>query len=117
MSKTSIKIAIPLAEGQLCMHFGHCERFALLDVDLDARTITAREDLTPPPHEPGVLPRWLAEQGVGVVLAGGMGQRAMALFEEKNIRVVVGLAPDTPERLVEQYLEGTLKSGTNVCDH
>ena len=48
---------------------------------------------------------------------GGMGQRAMALFEEKNIRVVVGLAPDTPERLVEQYLEGTLKSGTNVCDH
>jgi predicted Fe-Mo cluster-binding NifX family protein len=117
MSKTSIKIAIPLAEGQLCMHFGHCARFALVDVDLGARAITAREDLVPPPHEPGVLPRWLAEQGVEMVLAGGMGQRAQALFGEQNIRVTVGLEPDTPENLVAQYLGGTLKPGVNACDH
>jgi predicted Fe-Mo cluster-binding NifX family protein len=52
-----------------------------------------------------------------VVQPCGMGQRAMALFAEKNIRVVVGLTPDAPEQLVEQYLEGTLKPGANVCDH
>lgn len=28
-----MKIAIPMAGGQLCMHFGHCEQFALVDVD------------------------------------------------------------------------------------
>ena len=28
-----MKIAIPLANGQLAMHFGHCEQFALIDVD------------------------------------------------------------------------------------
>ena len=66
------------------MHFGHCERFALLDVDLDARAITVREDLTPPPHEPGVLPRWLAEQGVGLVLAGG-GSNVRWRFSPKRI--------------------------------
>ncbi|MDX9866342.1 MAG: NifB/NifX family molybdenum-iron cluster-binding protein [Kiritimatiellia bacterium] len=117
MSTTKIKIAIPLAEGKLCMHFGHCERFALVDVDLVERRIVGRDDPVPPPHEPGVLPRWLAEQGVEMILAGGMGQRAQALFGEQNIRVTVGLEPDTPENLVAQYLGGALKPGANACDH
>jgi ATP-binding protein involved in chromosome partitioning len=64
MSKNRIKIAIPMAEDKLCLHFGHCERFALLDVDLTGRKIISRADAVPPPHEPGVLPRWLAEQKV-----------------------------------------------------
>ncbi len=112
-----VKIAIPVANGVMCMHFGHCETFALLDVDLEQRRVVSREDLTPPPHEPGVLPRWLAEQGVELILAGGMGSRAQGLFAGHNIRVVVGLPAATPENLVEQYLGGTLKSGVNACDH
>ena len=28
-----MKIAIPVADGKLCMHFGHCEKFALIDID------------------------------------------------------------------------------------
>lgn len=117
MSKKTMKIAIPLAEGKLCMHFGHCATFALLDVDLEKQEITGRSELPPPPHEPGVLPRWLAEQGAGMILAGGMGQRAQALFAEQNIQVMVGLPPEAPEDLIKQYLAGTLQAGTNVCDH
>ncbi len=117
MSKTKIKIGIPLAEGKLSMHFGHCAMFALVDADLETRAILGREDLVPPPHEPGVLPRWLAEQGAELVLAGGMGQRAQSLFMEQNIRVMVGLPPESPETLVERYLAGTLQVGQNVCDH
>ncbi len=118
MSNTMrIKIAIPLAEGKLCMHFGHCETFALVDVDLAQRKIVGRVDLTPPPHEPGVLPRWLAEQGAGQILAGGMGQRAQGLFAEQNIKVTVGLPAETPDTLIEKYLAGTLQAGANVCDH
>ena len=73
--------------------------------------------LTPPPHEPGVLPKWLQEQEVGLVIAGGMGQRAQQLFAEKGIRVVVGAPVESPETLVTQYLAGTLATGENVCDH
>jgi len=32
-------IAIPVAGGRLCMHFGHCEQFALLDVDMESKEI------------------------------------------------------------------------------
>ena len=36
--ETTMRFAIPLAEGQLCMHFGHCEQFALVDVDATCQT-------------------------------------------------------------------------------
>jgi len=112
-----MRIAIPLADGKLCMHFGHCERFALIDADTSSKSITGRKDVVAPPHQPGLLPPWLAERGVKLVIAGGMGQRAISLFQEQGITVVVGAPADTPERLVADYLAGTLETGGNVCDH
>jgi len=113
----AMKIAIPVAEGKLCMHFGHCEQFALFEVDEKAKKVTGQRMLTPPPHEPGVLPRWLHEQGANVIIAGGMGQRAQALFAKNGIKVVVGAPAEAPETLASQYLAGTLACGENVCDH
>jgi predicted Fe-Mo cluster-binding NifX family protein len=112
-----MKIAIPIANGLLCPHFGHCEQFALVEVDQEHKVIVSRKDITPPPHQPGLLPPWLAEQGAKVVIAGGMGQRAVTLFAEKEITVIVGAASQTPEALVNDYLAGTLLTGSNACDH
>jgi predicted Fe-Mo cluster-binding NifX family protein/predicted RNA-binding Zn-ribbon protein involved in translation (DUF1610 family) len=112
-----MRIAIPLADGKLCMHFGHCERFALVDVDPVEKRILKREDIVPPPHEPGLLPPWLAERGANMIIAGGMGQRAQGLFTEQGIQVVVGAPAETPEKLAADYLSGTLQAGENVCDH
>jgi len=112
-----MKIAVPLAGGRLSMHFGHCERFALVEVDLSTKTILNREDIDAPPHQPGLLPPWLAERGANMIIAGGMGRRAQDLFVEQGIQVIVGAPADTPERLVSDYLAGTLQAGENVCDH
>jgi predicted Fe-Mo cluster-binding NifX family protein len=112
-----MKIAIPLANGKLALHFGHCERFALVDVDPAEKKILKREDIDAPPHEPGLLPRWLAERGANMIIAGGMGQRAHGLFAEHGIKVIVGAPADTPEKLAADYLAGTLQTGDNVCDH
>jgi len=46
-----------------------------------------------------------------------MGQRAQGLFAEQGIRVVTGAPAETPERVVGDYLAGTLQVGENVCDH
>ena len=112
-----MRIAIPVNEGKLCQHFGHCETFAVIDVDDNSKQIINREDLTPPPHEPGVLPVWLHKQGVTIVIAGGMGQRAQQLFAQNGIKVVIGASSGTPEELVLAYLQDTLKTGENICDH
>lgn len=112
-----MRIAIPLANGKLSMHFGHCEQFALIDVDGKEKKITERQDIEPPPHEPGLLPRWLAERGANLIIAGGMGQRAQELFAKQNIQVLVGAPSEAPEFLVNNYLAGTLQAGVNTCDH
>ena len=112
-----MRIAIPLADGKLSLHFGHCDCFALVDADPKTKEIIKTEDLESPPHQPGLLPRWLAEKGANVIIAGGMGQRAQNLFTEQNILVVVGAAAETPERLVGDYLAGTLQVSGNICDH
>ena len=112
-----MKIAIPLAAGRLCQHFGHCESFALIDVDPQEKQILGREDVAAPPHQPGLLPPWLAERGANVIIAGGMGGRARDLFAAQNIEVVVGAPADTPERIVTAWLAGSLEVGGNTCDH
>jgi ATP-binding protein involved in chromosome partitioning len=112
-----MRIAIPVTNGVLSSHFGHCEQFALFDVEADGRTVGRRQMLTPPPHEPGTFPRWLHEQGATVIVAAGMGSRAQSLFGENDIQVVVGASIDEPERIVQDFLGGRLATGDNVCDH
>ena len=112
-----MKVAIPVAEGKLATHFGHCESFALLDIIPDNRQMLARSDVAAPPHEPGLLPRWLAEQGVSMIIAGGMGQRAQDLFIKSGIKVFTGAPVAAPELLVETFMTGSLSLGANCCDH
>jgi len=112
-----MKIAIPLAEGKLTMHFGHCASFALIDVDPQTKNILKREDIDAPPHEPGLLPPWLAQRGVNMIIAGGMGQRAQQLFAQQGIQVVVGASAELPEKLITDFFAGTLQVRENVCDH
>ena len=111
-----MRIAIPLADGRLCMHFGHCEQFALVETD-EQNNVVNQTLLTPPAHAPGVLPAWLHEQGADTIIAGGMGSRAQQLFAKNDIAVVVGAPAETPEQLVSAHLNGTLEAGQNVCDH
>lgn len=112
-----MKIAIPLAEGKLTTHFGHCASFAIIDVDTETKKILKREDIAAPEHQPGLLPPWLAERGATVIIAGGMGSRAQELFAAQGIKVIVGASAETPETLISDYLAGTLQVGNNVCDH
>jgi Mrp family chromosome partitioning ATPase/predicted Fe-Mo cluster-binding NifX family protein len=110
-------IAVPVSNGILAQHFGHCEQFSLFEVEPDGKTFAGKRSLTPPPHEPGVLPRWLHEQGANVIIAGGIGARAQSLFSENSIKVVVGAPAESAEEVVQAYLDGSLKTGENVCDH
>lgn len=109
------RIAIPLEGGILCSHFGHCEQFAIIDAD--DRTITGETLITPPPHEPGLLPGWLAEKGVTDVIAGGMGQRAISIFNQHAINVFVGAPVKNPDELAADLLNERLQAGANYCDH
>ncbi|MBN1821433.1 MAG: ATPase [Prolixibacteraceae bacterium] len=110
------KIAVPVnSEGNLDSHFGHCKFFVLLSCD--NKDVISEEYVTPPPHEPGVLPRWLAGKGVTDVIAGGMGNRAIQIFNQEGINVFVG-APILPAKaLTFGMLNNTIVFNANYCDH
>ena len=112
-----MKIAVPTAEGKLCLHFGHCQQFCLVNVD-ENNQIVDSENVTPPAHEPGVLPKWLAANQVNLVLAGGMGHRAQNLLAEAGIKVIVGVQGQiTAQEAVKAYLNDKLSTGDNACSH
>jgi len=112
-----MRYAVPVSGGMVSTHFGHCEQFALFDVDEERREITGKELIPSPGHQPGLLPEWLAEQGVSMVIAGGMGSRAQSLFNQNHIGVVIGALEGDPEKAVLNYLNGTLATEDNICDH
>lgn len=112
-----MRYAVPVSNGKVAVHFGHCQHFALFDVDEAKGVILNKESMPSPGHEPGLLPIWLAEQGISIVIAGGMGSRAQALFRENRIEVIVGTTNDDPEKAVLDYIRGTLATGDNICDH
>ncbi|MFC1850944.1 NifB/NifX family molybdenum-iron cluster-binding protein [candidate division CSSED10-310 bacterium] len=112
-----VTIAIPLSEKRLSLHFGHCSEFLIAEVDRTTGDIMARKLVPAPPHQPGMLPSWLHDQGAQVIIAGGMGQRAQQLFQQKGLSVVVGAAASEPELIISDYIKGTLVTGGNICDH
>jgi ATP-binding protein involved in chromosome partitioning len=114
-SADSKVLVVPVSGGKLSAHFGHCEQFAFIETQNGK--IMETEMRNPPAHEPGVLPRWLYEQGADVAIVGGMGERAQQLLREKGIEVIIGAPMDPPESLANQYLSNTLVAGANVCDH
>ena len=112
-----MKYAVPVTGGMLSPHFGHCEQFAMFDVDEAKKEILKRQVVASPGHQPGFLPQWLSGQGVSVIIAGGMGSRAQELFLQNQIRVILGAMETDPERAVLSCLNGNLRTGDNVCDH
>jgi ATP-binding protein involved in chromosome partitioning len=113
-----VKIAVPLHQGRFCEHFGGAEEFALFSVDDASRAIGDRILGAPPDHGRGVFPVWLRKQGATVVLAGGMGPRAVDIFAVNGIEVVLGVQGQDPESIVRSYLDGTLETTGQVChDH
>ena len=112
-----MRIAISMADGRLAQHFRHCEKFAFVDVDPLTKEITATTEVPAPEHQPGLLPPWLKERGVNLVIAGGMGSRAHALFQAASIEVLTGAPAESASTLVRQYLDGKLVTGDNACDH
>jgi ATP-binding protein involved in chromosome partitioning len=109
------KFAVPTTGKKLCQHFGHCEAFAIMETEHGR--VVSETYVDAPEHEPGLLPKWLAEKGVQRIIAGGMGSTAKGLFAERGIDVITGAQAEDPRQAVELYLKGALDTGVNTCDH
>jgi ATP-binding protein involved in chromosome partitioning len=103
-------------QGVLSPHFGHCSEFAFIEVDTENKRIIRSRIISAPAHQPGLLPQWLTESGCDMVIAGGMGHRAIDLFRLKGIEVICGAPSQSPPEIVMAYLNGKLSNSGNLCD-
>jgi predicted Fe-Mo cluster-binding NifX family protein len=117
MNNTTIRIAIPSEAGRLHGHFGGAKEFTLVDADGESQVVTQKQIVVAPPHQPGLFPRWLREQGVHVVLAVGIGRRALELFTRHGITVRAARPGTMVEAATAAYLTGGLTHAPEACEH
>jgi len=101
-------------ESPVSPHFGRCPYYILIDLDdRNVKQVRAIENPFYGQHQPGQVPAFVHQQGVDVMLTGGMGQRAIAFFQQYGIQAVTG-AMGSVRHALESYLGGDL-SGAAPC--
>lgn len=107
-----VKIAVASEGKQVSGHFGHCSGFMIYEIGEDKSL--KKNFVENPGHKPGFLPVFLKEKGVNVIISGGMGETAVQLFRDNEIKIftgVQGLSDDA----VQKYVNGELKSAGSIC--
>jgi predicted Fe-Mo cluster-binding NifX family protein len=105
-------------DAQTSTHFGRCPYYTI--VDLEGNDISSSGTVENPyynHHKPGQVPNFIKDQNANVIISGGMGQRAIQLFNDFEIEPITGASGNVRDALAE-YLDGRL-SGTSPCsgDH
>ncbi len=108
-------IAMPMQNGKLCEHFGHCQYFVVAKVENNQ--IVEMKEHIPPGHVPGLYPKWVAAFGTTDVITGGMGQKAIQLFMDQNINAFVGAPIKDAKNIVEDFINNRLSLSANYCNH
>lgn len=109
-----MKIAVTYDNGEIFQHFGKTESFKVYEVE-DNKVVSS-EVIGSNGTGHGALAGLLAEQGVNVLICGGIGGGAQTALTEAGIELCAGAQGNT-DQAVESYLKGELVSSGANCDH
>jgi predicted Fe-Mo cluster-binding NifX family protein len=105
-------------DAVLSHHFGRCPYYILVDIDgEEIKDVKAAKNPFYGSHgEPGEVPNFIRGLGAEVIIAGGMGPRAIGFFSEFGIQAITG-GSGVVKDVIKAYLNGELQ-GANACnDH
>jgi predicted Fe-Mo cluster-binding NifX family protein len=108
-----MKVAIATDNNQVSAHFGRCQHYTIFEVD--GKEVKGKTVVDTPGHQPGMLPPFLSQKGVNIVIAGGMGPRAQNLFRQMNIEPITGVSGKVDE-VIHAFLQDRLETGDSTCD-
>lgn len=107
-----MKVAIPLYGSRVSPRFGYTRD--VLIVELEGKKEIDRKALTMEVNHPARMADRLANEGVSVILSGGMNPHFQEQFRMRNIPVIWGLIGDADDVLAT-YLDGQVFSGMGPC--
>lgn len=102
-------------ESVVSHHFGRCPYFVLVNVeDQEVQDVQVIDNPYYEHHQTGMVPGFIHSQGAEVMISGGMGRRAIGLFQQLGIRAATG-GSGTTRVALESYLNGDL-TGAEPCE-
>lgn len=107
-----MKAAISTDSNMVSSHFGRCPEFTIATIENG--TVNDKQTIPNPGHHPGFLPEFLHSNGVGAIIAGGMGPTARDLFAQKGIKTILGISGSVDD-ILEKLASGTLEGGQSSC--
>ncbi|MBN2214705.1 MAG: hypothetical protein JW723_10710 [Bacteroidales bacterium] len=106
------KVAIPVVQGRLSEYFGQCNHYEIFEIA--GKKIKSNAIEVPPYKELVRLPEWAAQQGITDIIAYKVDKKIISLFSSHKINLFVGIAINTPQNLIEDYLSGSLRSDERI---
>jgi predicted Fe-Mo cluster-binding NifX family protein len=106
------RVAIPVVKDKLSEHFGQCNYYKIYNVD--SGIIKSKSAEVPADQDLMKLPIWAANQGITDVIVHKIDKNIITLFAREKIDLFVGVAINSPEILIEDYLNGNLKSSEQI---
>ena len=106
------RIAIPIVKGKISESFGQCSHYEIFEIDKNQ--IKKNELEVPHLDDISLLPAWTAQRGITDIIANKVDKRIIKLFTEHKIHLFIGVPQKKPRLLIEDYLNGVLKSDNNV---
>ena len=101
-------------DSRVSHHFGRCPYYVLADVNKEEiQVVHAIDNPFAQQHQPGMVPGFIHDQGVDVMISGGMGRRAIDFFDQYGIQVATG-ADGTVRNTLDRYFKGQL-NGAQPC--
>lgn len=116
-----MKIAFASEENKVlesvgAQHFGRCLYYVFVEVKKgEVRKVETVRNPYFDKHEPGVVPQFVANESADVMIAGGMGPRAIEWFEKLGMYPITGISGKVKDAL-DEYLEDKLSGTAAPCD-
>ena len=107
-----MKIAISTDSGMVSAHFGRAPEFTF--VTIEDNKMIKKEVFPNPGHTTGSIPEFVSQHGATCMIAGGMGRRAEAFFNQYGVDVIIGVTGKIDE-VIKKIIDGTLEGGESLC--
>jgi predicted Fe-Mo cluster-binding NifX family protein len=107
-----MKVALSTKNNMITEHFGHCDYFVVYEIDNNE--VKGSTLVKNPPHQKGYLPKFLKDQGIDVVIAGGIGQMAVNLLNDLGVKCYMNVQGDV-DTVIENFLNHSLENDGKPC--
>lgn len=113
MEKPSLRLAIAVSGEEVAQHFGHCDFFQIYNIK--DKKIVSEEKIINPPHQKGMLPKFLQEKQINAVITGNLGSLAVTNLEDLGIVPIRGVKGKVSD-VLKAFIDDALVSTDEICE-